>query len=191
MKKVSYFVLFVAMLVLLEGCGRNHESPETVNSDMEQTETVDKETGGETKETSVETDVDENLGSEENRMYITVGNTTMTMTLADNASATAFREMAASGPFTVETKEYGGFEQVGSLSENLPANDEQISTEPGDVMLYQGNSVTIFYGTNSWSYTRLGKIEGMSQEVLREVHPLSSNIDGSQITVGYYFVYNY
>ncbi len=169
MKKVSYFVLFVAMLVLLAECGRNHESPETVNSDMKQTETVDKETDGETKETSVETDVEENLGSEENRMYITVGNTTMTMTLADNASATAFREMAASGSFTVETKEYGGFEQVGSLSESLPANDEQISTEPGDVMLYQGNSVTIFYGSNSWSYTRLGKIEGMSQEELQGI----------------------
>ena len=93
----------------------------------------------------------------------------MTMTLADNASATAFREMAASEPFTVETKEYGGFEQVGSLSESLPANDEQISTEPGDVMLYQGNSVTIFYGSNSWSYTRLGKIEGMSQEELQGI----------------------
>lgn len=169
MKKVSYFVLFVAMLVLLAGCGRNHESPETVNSDMEQTETVDEETGGETKETSLETGVEENLGSEENRMYITVGNTTMTMTLADNASAAAFREMAASGPFTVETKEYGGFEQVGSLGESLPANDAQVSAEPGDVMLYQGNTVTIFFGTNSWSYTRLGKIEGMSQEELQEV----------------------
>ena len=169
MKKVSYFVLFVAMLVLLEGCGRNHESPETVNPDMEQTETVDKETGGETKETSVETDVEENLGSEENRMYITVGNTTMTMTLADNASATAFREMAASGPFTVETKEYGGFELVGALGERLPAADEQILAEPGDVMLYQGNSVTIFYGTNSWSYTRLGEIENMDQKKLVEI----------------------
>ncbi|MEZ3485547.1 MAG: hypothetical protein K1W22_02830 [Lachnospiraceae bacterium] len=68
MKKVSYFVLFVAMLMLFVGCVRSHESPETVNSDMEQTETVDKETGGETKEILVETGVEENLGSEENRM---------------------------------------------------------------------------------------------------------------------------
>ncbi|MEZ3485548.1 MAG: hypothetical protein K1W22_02835 [Lachnospiraceae bacterium] len=52
---------------------------------------------------------------------------------------------------------------------SLPANDAQVSAEPGDVMLYQGNLVTIFFGTNSWSYTRLGKIEGMSQEGLQEV----------------------
>lgn len=58
---------------------------------------------------------------------------------------------------------------MGSLEKSLPVDDEQITTEPGDVMLYQGNSVTIFYGTNSWSYTRLGKIADMNQEELLEV----------------------
>ena len=94
-------------------------------------------------------------------MYITVGDTAMTMKLADNASAEAFRGLAASGSFTVEMKAYGGFEQVGALGERLPAADEQILAKPGDVMLYQGNSVAIFYGTNSWNYTRLGKIENI------------------------------
>ena len=58
---------------------------------------------------------------------------------------------------------------MGALGERLPAADEQILAEPGDVMLYQGNSVTIFYGTNSWSYTRLGKIENMDQKKLMEI----------------------
>ena len=112
---------------------------------------------------------DEKIEKGKNIMYITVGDSVMTMKLADNASAEAFRGLAASGPFTVEMKEYGGFELVGALGERLPAADEQILAEPGDVMLYQGNSVTIFYGTNSWSYTRLGEIENMDQKKLVEI----------------------
>lgn len=115
------------------------------------------------------TAVDEKIEKGEDIMYITVGDTAMAMKLADNASAEAFRGLAASGPFTVEMKAYGGFEQVGALGESLPAADEQILAESGDVMLYQGNSVTIFYGTNSWSYTRLGKIENMDQKELMEI----------------------
>lgn len=64
---------------------------------------------------------------------------------------------------------YGGFEKVGSLGTNLPTNDTQITTIVGDIMLYQGNSIVIFYGSNSWSYTRLGKIESATKESLLEV----------------------
>lgn len=161
MKKLKYFALLAVLTVLLAGCSRNSVEPEDVIPEEEQADANHTE--------EMESTADGKVESGENRMYITVGNTTMTMTLADNASAEAFRELASSGPFTVETSNYGGFEQVGSLEKSLPVDDEQITTEPGDVMLYQGNSVTIFYGTNSWSYTRLGKIADMNQEELLEV----------------------
>lgn len=162
MEKIKYFAVLAVLTVLLAGCSRNRVEPEDVIPEEEQAG-ADHTVGG------MERTVDGKVESGENRMYITVGNTTMTMTLADNASAEAFRELASSGPFTVETSNYGGFEQVGSLEKSLPVDDEQIMAEPGDVMLYQGNSVTIFYGTNSWSYTRLGKIADMNQEELLEV----------------------
>lgn len=161
MEKIKYFALLAVLTVLLAGCSRNRVEPEDVIPEEQQAEADHTE--------GMESTVDGKVESGENRMYITVGNTMMTMTLADNASAEAFRELASSGPFTVETNNYGGFEQVGSLEKSLPVDDEQITTEPGDVMLYQGNSVTIFYGTNSWSYTRLGKIADMNQEELLEV----------------------
>ena len=64
---------------------------------------------------------------------------------------------------------YGGFEQVGSLGTSLPRNDVQTVTEAGDIVLYSGSNIVVFYGSNSWAYTRLGKITGLSQEELEEL----------------------
>ena len=60
---------------------------------------------------------------------------------------------------------YGGFEQVGSIGQNLTRNDKQTTTEPGDIVLYSGNQLVVFYGSNSWSYTRLGKINLSDEEL--------------------------
>ena len=87
----------------------------------------------------------------------------------DNESVKALKKLA---PLTVEMSAYGGFEQVGSLgsrAKNLPRNDTPISTRPGDIVLYSGNQIVIFHGSNSWSYTRLGKITGKSQSELSEI----------------------
>ena len=62
--------------------------------------------------------------------------------------------------------DYGSLEKVGSLPWSLPRNDEQITTEPGDIILYQGNQVTIYYDVNTWSFTRLAKIDGATKEEL-------------------------
>ena len=86
------------------------------------------------------------------------GNHTLTATLADNSSATAFYELLGKGAVTIKMNEYGGFEKVGSLGTSLPRNDRQVKTSAGDIMLYQGNQITIFYNGNSWSYTPLGKV---------------------------------
>ncbi len=103
------------------------------------------------------------------RVYITVNGTTLTAVLEDNSSAAAFVELLKQGDITIDMSDYGNFEKVGSLGTSLPRNDEQITTEAGDLILYQGNSITIYYDTNSWSFTRLGKIENVTSEELKSV----------------------
>lgn len=83
----------------------------------------------------------------------------------DNESVDALKELC---PLTLEMSMYGGFEQVGSLGKSLPSSDEQITTEYGDIVLYSGDRMVVFYGSNSWSYTRLGHID-ITQEELTEL----------------------
>ena len=103
-------------------------------------------------------------------MKITVGEQELLAAFADNSSAEEFRELLPQGPLTIEMEDYGGFEKVGPLGTTLTRNDTRITTEPGDVILYQGNQITIYYGTNSWSFTRPARIDDPSglQEVLGE-----------------------
>ena len=86
------------------------------------------------------------------------GKSELTATLVDNSSATAFYELLKKGPVTIKMTDYGNFEKVGPLGTKLPRNDTQITTQAGDIILYQGNQITIYYDTNSWNFTRLGKV---------------------------------
>lgn len=97
------------------------------------------------------------------------GSHKLTTTLANNSSATAFYKLLQKAPLTIKLNEYGGFEKVGSIGSSLPRNDKQIATTAGDIMLYQGNQITIFYNNNSWSYTRLGKVNGVTQTELKQI----------------------
>ena len=99
-------------------------------------------------------------------MKITAGNTVFYAELEDNSSAQAFREMLLDGPLTIHMSDYGEMEKVGPLGKSLPANDENITTGPGDLILYQGNSLVIYYDTNTWNFTRLGKINGVTKREL-------------------------
>ena len=98
-------------------------------------------------------------GQAESALKITVGDCELQATFEDNSSAEEFRELLEEGPLTIEMEDYGGFEKVGPLGTSLSRNDTQITTQPGDVILYQGNQITIYYGTNSWSFTRLARID--------------------------------
>ena len=101
-------------------------------------------------------------------MNITIGGKTVAVTLSDNSSAEALYEALLKGPITYEAHDYGNFEKVGELGQSFPRNDEQINTQPGDIILYQGSNLCIYYGTNSWSFTRIGRIEGMTQDELKD-----------------------
>lgn len=103
------------------------------------------------------------------KLNITIGSKTLTATLADNSSAQALAERLKNSPVTVEMHDYGNFEKVGSLGFDLPRNDEQITTSAGDIILYQGNQITIYYDINSWNFTRLVKIENVTKSELLSV----------------------
>ncbi|MCQ2593560.1 MAG: hypothetical protein MJ188_12340 [Treponema sp.] len=89
---------------------------------------------------------------------VTVNGVTKTATLVDNAATKALLELLKKGNVTVKTDDYGGFEKVGTFGTRLPADNSQIETVPGDIVLYQGNSISFFYNNNNWSYTKLGKL---------------------------------
>lgn len=102
-------------------------------------------------------------------IYAHVGEEVLAIVPEDNSSAEDFIALLQKGDITIEMEDYGGFEKVGSLGRSLSTNDRRITTEPGDVILYQGNSVTIYYDTNTWSFTLLGRIQSLSQEELKDI----------------------
>ncbi len=93
------------------------------------------------------------------KITIEVNGYTLTATLEDNTSAAALVELLKEGSITVEAREYGGFEKVGALPESLPQNDTEITTSPGDIILYTGSSICFYYAQNTWDFTLLGRVD--------------------------------
>lgn len=104
----------------------------------------------------------------QNTVYLTANGKTRSVTLNDNSAATALKDLLKEGDIIVSMSDYGGFEKVGALPQSLPTSNSQITTQPGDIMLYQGNQMVIFYGSNSWSYTPLGKIDNATSANVKE-----------------------
>lgn len=96
------------------------------------------------------------------KLQVQVGGSTFTATFESNAAVDAFVEMMREAPVVIEMSDYSGFEKVGSLGTSLPASNSQTTTRAGDIVLYNGNQIVIFYGSNSWSYTRLAKIDDLT-----------------------------
>ncbi len=97
----------------------------------------------------------------EMKMNVQIGENTFTATLEDNAAVREFIEMMKKAPVSVEMSDYSGFEKVGSLGKNLASNDRQTTTAAGDIVLYNSNQIVMFYGSNSWNYTKLGHIDNL------------------------------
>lgn len=102
------------------------------------------------------------------KFYITIGGVTKPATLAGNSSAAALVERLQQADITYEAHDYGNFEKVGALGFDFPENNEQITTEPGDLILYMGNALCIYYAQNSWNFTRIGKLDHMTQAEVKE-----------------------
>ena len=112
---------------------------------------------------AAETDIQNN--TEENtvtNMNVQVGDVVFSATLEENEAVSALVEMMRESPVVIQMSDYSGFEKVGSLGTSLPASNSQTTTQTGDIVLYNGNQIVIFYGSNSWSYTRLGHIDDLT-----------------------------
>ena len=103
----------------------------------------------------------------EETMYITIGEETHTVTMEDNVGTRALVAALQTGNITYVAHDYGNFEKVGYVGQSFPTADHQITTSAGDLVLYGGDNICIFYGSNSWSYTRIGKLDGLSADEVR------------------------
>ena len=109
--------------------------------------------------------VDESM----NTVYIKVNNNVLDIKLEDNSATRKLKEQLKNGDIIVNAHEYGGFEKVGNLGFSLPKEDSNITTSVGDIILYQGNQISIFYNPHSWSYTKLGKIQNVNSNELKDI----------------------
>ena len=156
MKKIAFLLLFIFVLCALCSC-----DPKPVKGG----------TG------------DDNSHSEQEitKMYVTIYGNKLEVTLENNSSVTALVGLLKQGNITYTANDYGGFEKVGNIGHSLPQNNTSIDTEAGDVILYQGNQICLYYGNNSWNFTRIGKIVGYTANELRNL--LGAGKGSAQVTL--------
>ena len=164
------------VLMTLAGCSAAPESTTTSTAQItasakeisemttERTTATSMSETSETSETAAQTEETDTVTEAEITMTLKIGEREVQVTWEDNASVEDLKKLAASG-LTIKMSMYGGFEQVGSIGQAISRDDKQTTTEPGDIVLYSGNQIVVFYGSNSWSYTRLGKIDLTEKEL--------------------------
>lgn len=185
MKKMRILVCSIALAALLAGCGESGQTAEeTIDITLAQEEetmvkeseeqTLPESTFDEQAETpqavqvleEIQTTQESNINEEGEKtvmkMNVQIGETTFTASLLENEAVDALVEMMEEAPVVIQMGDYSGFEKVGALGTSLPTSNSQTTTQAGDIVLYQGNQIVIFYGSNSWSYTRLGHIDDLT-----------------------------
>ena len=161
--------LVLGLVFSLSACGSARASSGPQTGPGAQTAETAAETAAETKdaemtspaaETISEQKTDNTVAEEEQKtmLQMKIGETKVSVSWEDNDSVAALKELCKDAPLTIQMSMYGGFEQVGSIGTRLPSNDAQTTTSAGDIVLYSSNQVVVFYGSNSWAYTRLGHI---------------------------------
>lgn len=178
-KSISLALVAVLLLtVLFTGCGNSELTERSSSTQIETRPSSGASTTAQSNSSGADTDFEESDSatsqqsqtanqniteekSSEMKMNVQVGGRSFTATLEENAAAEALADMMRREPVTIQMSDYSGFEKVGSLGTALPANDVQTTTHAGDIVLYQGNQIVMFYGSNSWSYTRLGHIDNL------------------------------
>ncbi len=148
-----------------EGMQPDTISNETENMTESATDTGDGETVPETEMSETAgTEADIQNGAEEAvmNMKVQAGDAVFSATLEENEAVASFVEMMRENPVSIQMSDYSGFEKVGSLGTSLPVSNSQTTTHAGDIVLYNGNQIVIFYDSNSWSYTRLGHVDDLT-----------------------------
>ena len=152
--------IILSILAMLSACGTNLEQTGTpTTGDTGISSSIDAEQEAEQAPSPGETNETEQNAM---KMKVQVGTYTFTATLEDNSAVEELVEMMQAGPVTINMHDYSGFEKVGPLGKSLTTSSSQTTTTAGDIVLYNGNNIVIFYGSNSWSYTRIGKIDDLT-----------------------------
>ena len=166
--------LGLALLVLLSGCTRAPEAeredavtpPPAEEAIPESTETLAEKKEAAPESTEI---IPEQEETAMDQLTMRIGDTQVTVAWEENESVDALRRIVREGPLVIPMSMYGGFEQVGPIGQSLPRNDVQTSTGAGDIVLYAGDQLVVFYGSNAWAYTRLGHITDPDAEGLAEL----------------------
>lgn len=168
MKNICLVFGVFILTAVCTACSRS-----VVQIDQSQTTFVTYESSSVTSESDASfieetTTVESETTSEERDMVLTIDGTQVNVEWENNDSVEALRSIISDGPITIQMSMYGGFEQVGSIGQRITSDDRQVTTSSGDIVLYSSDQIVIFYGSNSWSYTRLGKIN-LSEEELTDL----------------------
>ena len=166
MRHSLFSYLLAVMTFLLTACSM--QSPE---ADLSAVDANTESVSNNTTQPRVSNELDKLPPKGENpaqmpTLMLSIDGTPVTVLWEDNETVSELLTAAQNGAIEVSASRYGGFEQVGSLPQSFSRNDVQTTTQPGDIVLYSGNQLVIFFGSNSWSYTRLGHIEGLSTDEL-------------------------
>ena len=163
MKKFWILLTALFLIVCVSACATSVRPSESEAPQTDMNESVDFPAGLPDKIESTPTEKNDETARETTvKMNVQIGNRIFAATLENNAAVREFIEMMRKAPVSVEMSDYSGFEKVGSLGKSLSADDRQTTTVPGDIVLYNGNQIVMFYGSNSWSYTRLGHIDDLT-----------------------------
>lgn len=185
-KRKSSMVLFVlsVSVCILAGCNGNAATSEQLGSGSEVSTGISSEMPPESETLMAEDDLagtgdstgllqeDEPITESreaEGVLALYINDEKLSVAWEDNEAVGELMKLASKEALTIEMSMYGGFEQVGALGWNLPRNDKQVTTNAGDIVLYSGNQIVVFYGSNSWSYTKLGHIENKTAEELSQI----------------------
>lgn len=154
--RFSAIVIGLILILALAACG-GARTADASGTPQEKGETESPRADSQTAESSETENTDT-----EKTLRLKINGTEVAVEWEDNESVSALIDLVSSEGLTVQMSAYGGFEQVGSLGQSLPRNDVQTTTDAGDIVLYSGNQIVVFYGSNSWAYTRLGRISDRS-----------------------------
>ena len=158
MKKIFVFIIGFVMLFSFASCGSS-KTTEPSNSTTEPSTTIPS-----TDPNPATTEPKEDDPYMNKTIELKIGNTIVDVNWLDNDSVKTLKELAKDG-LTISMSMYGDFEQVGSLGKTISSSDTNITTSPGDIVLYSSNQIVIFYGSNTWSYTKLGHISLTKSEL--------------------------
>lgn len=164
MKPILSLILIIVIAALCVGCGSAQSAATASPEPIPSPEAVTPEAAPGTEQPQNSTAESE----EAEMMRMKIGETDVEVIWEDNESVAALKELARDGLY-IQMSMYGGFEQVGPIGRSLPREDRQTTTQAGDIVLYAGNQLVVFYGSNSWAYTRLGKIADKSASELGEL----------------------